>query len=405
MTCILFVSRAAALAGCTLIAFAGASAAKSVSVVYTTIDTSIAYPYLVDWRSAAHRAHVVELIVEGDGSYIDDGTQRVVTFDGAGMPPYLVETTDCNGDPMQQSVEITQTVFRPTTGTLHKGTSATVDIGYTTDIGGCTPGKQTPFGTLDDAGTPMNNLDMDRRASMADLVPGAQLAGPTEEPMGQGPIFLLAGDITTIGKRTIAFQRTGHQFPTTRVDGWLVIELDGYSRAYTRVTQDPKTGVETWLVSDWVDGAPVDVERVALIVVTSPAGFGGLSKAAHVWNEGLFMNSPQPLAYYLYRDLSGLRVFDGDIANGQPVTWSQPDGNLQIIRPLDDIDYEVRTWQPLANRGKYHFVMESEDLYDETGYVGSTVPARVNWYVDEGKAVKHSVLQPLQLEATRPPVQ
>jgi hypothetical protein len=32
--------------------------------------------------------------------------------------------------------------------------------------------------------------------------------------------------------------------------------------------------------------------------------------------------------------------------------------------------------------------MESEDVYDDAGYVGPNVPARVDWYFDEGKAVK-----------------
>jgi len=369
-----------------------ALAASRTSVSYLPIDAALPQAYIVDWNAKTHRVHVVELRVNGDGSYTDDGTQRLVTFDGAGLPPFLIDTVDCNDQPMQQSVEITQMVFRPVSGTLHKGTAQVVEIGYMTDIGGCTPGQQTPFGSPSDPGTSTNNLDMADRASIADLVPGAQLAGPSEDPSQPGQNYFLQAQVTTFGSGTLTFQTSGHAWPYTNSNGWIVIDFGTFQRGYTRVTRNAKTGVEDWIIADWQAGAPVNVEPTPMVEPNAAAGFGSKGATAHVWNEGLYANEPVTYEYALYKDHSGLRLIDGGIDGQEPVTWSSMGAGdaapLDIRRNVQDT-YFSRTWVPLANYGKNHFVMESEDIYDLDGnFLQHYFEPRINWYVDEGKAVE-----------------
>ena len=60
-----------------------------------------------------------------------------------------------------------------------------------------------------------------------------------------------------------------------------------------------------------------------------------------------------------------------------------------VIRRDIGTEYFLRTWAPLANYGKNHFILEWEDLFDPAGNLleHNFVP-RVNWYFDEGKAVE-----------------
>lgn len=385
----------ATFAAASLAMLASASAAlgaSKTSVSYLPIDTSLSVAYIVNWNAKSHRVHVVETMVNGDGSYADDGTQRLVTFDGAGLPPYLIDTVDCNDQPMHQSVEITQMVFRPVSGTLHKGTARVVEIGYMTDIGGCTPGQQTPFGSTADPGTFTNNLDMADRASIADLVPGARLAGPSEDPSQPGRNYFLQAQVTTFDIGTLTFQTSGRTWPYTVSDGWIVLDFGTFQRGYTRVTRNANTGVETWIIADWQAGTPLNAEPTPMVEPNAAAGFGSKSSTAHVWNEGLFAESSFPYQYHLYKDHTGLRVFNGDIENWQPVTWSSMGAGdaapLNIRRDVQD-SYFSRNWVPLANYGRNHFVMESEDIYDLQGnFLQHYFGPRINWYVDEGKAVE-----------------
>ena len=384
-------SRRTAIGAAALLAqfHAGAAlAAGTLSVAYSPEDTSVVNAYVVDWKPKS-RAFVTEAFVAGGGSYTDDGTQRLVTFDGAGMPAYDLTAYDCNGLPFQQLVEITQMVFRPVSGTLRKGTSQVVEIGYTVDEGGCTPGLKTPFGSPTDPGLSTSNLDMANRASIADLVPGAQLAGPSEDPPpASGFFYDLTEQVTTFGNGTLTFDGTGHTWPESVVNGWIVLDFGTFQRAYTRLTRNAKTGVETWLAGGWQGGAPMNVQNVVLAEPNALAGFGGRKGAAHDWDNGLFMKSGTITEYDLYRDFTGLRIFNGDVGNGQPVTWALKGANLVVTRVTSTYKL-IRTWAPFADYGKNHFVIENEDRYDLSGqYIGPNVIPRVNWYVDEGKSTE-----------------
>jgi hypothetical protein len=383
---------AGAMAGaCALACAAGARAAGTQSVAYTTVDLSMPAAYLVDWNEKKHLAHVVESTGAGDGSYTDDGTQRVVTF--TTPISYVTTSYDCNFQPMAQRVDVLQEVVRTVSGSAAKGVSQIVDIGTTTDIDGCTPGLVTPFGTPDDAGITMNRLDMAKRASVSDLVPGARLAGPSESPMAVGAFdaTTFVQSVTTFGAGSLRFEDTGDVFATSTSAGWIVVNLGDSQRAYTRLTRDAKGGTEIWLQASW-NGAPTSVMPTLMVRPGDAAGFGGRNAAAHHWSSGLFLASTDPTWFDLYRDGTGQRTIHDvpdDVDSTMPVTWLLDGANLVTNRlPYDDGSYVQRTWVPVANFGKNHFVMESEDTVDADGnllYV--RFAPRVNFYVDGGKAV------------------
>jgi len=378
---------AGAIAGaCALACAAGARAAGTQSIAYTTIDLSRTATYLVDWNERKHQAHVVSLVGSGDGTYTDDGTLRVVTY---GKPiSYKATTYDCNFEPMTQRIDIRQEVFR----TADKGTMQVVDIGTVTDIDGCTPGAVAPFGSPDDEGLTTHGLDMARRASMADLVPGARLAGPSETFVPRGSVnpSSMTQSVTTFGAGTLRFEDSGHEFPTSTSDGWIVVDFGDFQRAFTRLTRDAKAGSEMWLQAGW-NGAPTTVMQLLMVQPDDAAGFGGRNATAHQWNSGLFLRSADPTWYDLYRDGTGQRTIH-DTVSGEdslmPVTWLMDGANLVTNRlPYEDGSYVRRTWVPVANFGRNHFVMEFEDQVEADGtLMYSRFSPRVNFYVDGGKA-------------------
>jgi hypothetical protein len=382
-------------AACALACAAGAQAAGSKSIAYTPVDLSTATTYLVDWNEKKHHAHVVEYFGAGDGTFSDDGSQRVVNF---GKPlSYEASSYDCNGEPMTQRVDLQQMVFRAVSGTAARGTSQVVELGTLTDIDGCTPGAVAPFGALDDPGLTTNHLDMARRAPVTDLVPGARLAGPSETPHeGEGfDLNLMVQSITTFGAGNLRFEDTGHVFPISTSDGWIVVDFGGFQRGFTRLTRDTKGGTEMWLQAAW-NGAPMNVMRNLMVQPNAAAGFGGRNAVAHTWSSGLFLASVSITWYDLYRDGTGQRVIHDTVYDQDytlPVTWLLDGANLVTNRlPYEDGSYAHRTWVPVANFGKNHFVMESEDVVEADGtFVYTRFTPRVNFYVDGGKAFPPSL--------------
>ena len=358
-------------------------------ITYYSQDLTYGLAYVITWDAAAHRAHFAETYGNFDGSYVEDGQQRVFTLD---VPLVLPEQiADCNGKPMTQNNVTTQLVMRSVSGAPERGVSAVVPIGYTQDVGGCTPGKIAPFGTVADAGIPLLRQAASLRPAMDDLVPGTQVAGLAENPIDAvGDLPILAAQVATFGRDHITFEGTGHRFPTTLTpDGWLVVDFGSFKRAYTRIERQRETGGEIWFGAEWVNGAPASIELSPVAAPTGDASFGDLADTSRQWFDGLFQFDA-PTTFDLYRDQTGDQVVDpgaGAPVTRSPLTWSRAGATVQISRVATSGTY-VHTWRPIANHGRNHFVIESEEVWINGVDSGPAFAPRVNWYVDEGKAVK-----------------
>ena len=376
-----------ALAAVALVCAAGAHAAAHTSISYLS-DPSLATAYVIDWDAAAHRAHLVDYVGSGDGTYTDDGTLRVLTLSAP------IETTqdafDCNGLPMTQTVDLLQVAVRHVSGGAHKGSAQVVEIGTTTDIGGCTPGLVAPYGTTSDAGTATTYLDMEDRPAIDDLSHGGTLAGMSDSEPNADSTQLVAR-LTTFAHGSVTFANSGASVPRDVVDGWFVLDFGTFQRGYTRISVDPKTHAEAWLGAAWSAGRPASVFQTMMVVPDAAAGFGGHNAQAHIWNSGLFLQSDSPTDLQLYTDGTGVfeeKDTSGNVLLSMPAQWGDSGANLVIERSNNFASYfYLRTWTPIANYGKAHFVLESEDMHDLTGgTVSPRVVPRVNFYVDGGKA-------------------
>ena len=376
-----------ALAAVALACTAAAHAAPHTSISYLS-DPSLTAAYVIDWDVATHRAHLVDAVGNGDGTYTDDGTLRVLTLSAP------IETTqdafDCNGLPMTQTVDLLQLALRHVSGGAHKGSAQVVEIGTTTDIGGCTPGLVAPYGTTSDAGTTTTYLDMEDRPALDDLSHGGTLAGMSDSDPNVDPTQLVAR-LTTFAHRSVTFANSGASVPRDVVDGWFVLDFGTFQRGYTRISVDPKTHAEAWLGAAWSAGRPASVFQTMMVVPNATAGFGGHNAQAHAWNSGLFLQSDSPTDFRLYTDDTGVfeeKDTSGNVLLSMPAQWADSGANLVIERSNNFASYfYLRTWAPIADYGKAHFVLENEDMHDLAG--GTVTPRivpRVNFYVDEGKA-------------------
>ena len=150
------------------------------------------------------------------------------------------------------------------------------------------------------------------------------------------------------------------------------------------------TGGEIWFGAEWVDGAPASIELTPAVAPTWDAGFGDLADSAHQWSDGMFQIYA-PTDFCLYRDHSGTEVVttgEGGLpASQSPLTWTR-DGAALSVSHTDGGSTVVHTWRPVANHGRTHFVIESEELYANRVDIGPAFAPRLNWLVDEGKAVR-----------------
>jgi hypothetical protein len=377
---------AGATAGVLALCAAGAQAAATRSVIYTMQDMSQSPAYLVDWNDKKRTAHLTDDVGQADGTFTDDGTQRVLTL--AAPISQTVTALDCNYELFLQRMDVTQVVFRPQTGTAKRGTSQLVEIGTTTDLGGCTPGLVTPFGSPTDPGTATNHLDMNARPSLDDLGAGAQLAGMSETPASadNNPVLLVV-QVATFGDGALTFADTGDVVPASTSNGWIVVDNGSFQRAYTRISRDAKTGVEIWVFGPWTGSGPAIVQSALMVKPNASAGFGGLNATAHNWESGLFVDSVDPTRFDLFRDLTGqfiIHYTDGSGDYVQDATWANQGANVVIQRPAS---YATRTWRPIANYGKNHFILENEVLDDPNCQcTRDRFVSRVNFYIDEGKS-------------------
>jgi len=373
----------AALASAALAAAAPAARAATQQISYVQHDNSTFTAYLVDWQSNRHRGHAVTQVGMGDGAYVDNAAgQRVLTFDAPIV--HDVTSVDCNGELFTQHVALAQLSFQETSGTTRRGSTQVIELGTTTDVGGCTPGLVTPYGSLSDAGVTTDQLLMTARPAITDLVPGARIAGFSETVIASSlDAYLLNADVATVTATGLAFDATGDAIATTTTDGWIVENLAGGARAYTRLSVDTRTGQEVWMVGPWNGSAPTSVWRTLMVRPTTGAGFGGLARASHQWESGLFLGTRTPFYIDLYKDGTGLRRsldLDAGTESDQAITWHFSGSNIVQDRGAGASQRE-RTWVPVANYGTRRWVLETE-VFTSSGQV--VIAPRVNFYVDEG---------------------
>lgn len=377
-----------ALAAVAVACTAGAQAAPRQSVSYVG-DPSFNVAWMVNWNAATHTAHLVDYVGSADGTWTDDGTLRVLTL--AAPIETTQDTFDCNGLPMTQTVDLRQVAIRHVSGGAHHGKAQLIEIGTTTDQGGCTPGLVAPYGSTSDAGTNTSYLDMAERPDTDDLGHGATLAGMSDtDPAGIVDSTQLVARTATFAHRSVAFD-SGTTVPRDVVDGWFVLDFGTFQRGYTRLSVDPKTHAEMWLGAAWGHGAPQTIFQTMMVVPNAAAGFGGHAAQAHVWNSGLFLQADAQALYQLYTDFTGVfeqKAADGSYDSLTPATWSASHGRLLINRSTNPASfYYARTWVPIATHGKAHFVIENEDRHDvASGAVTPRIVPRVNYYLDQGVA-------------------
>lgn len=370
---------AALIAGC----LPGAALAGTTkSIAYFGVGDGSSATYLIDWQPK-NKARVVNINGAGSGTVSDDGTQKVVAL--TTPISYTYANWDDCGEEIQQRSDTNQLVVRDHTG----GVTEFVEIGTITNIGGCHDGQVEPFGSLTDEGRSLKRLAMTARPPVTDVAPGVQIAGFSEDVRLPGE-FDVAQDVVTVQAGNVQFQASGHVVPAAfDANQWMVLDLPSGQRAYTRLALDAKTGGETWMMADWSAGKPQRVEEVTMVKPAAGAGFGTVAQASRMWNSGLFIKTRTPFFFYLYKDGTGERVLkDLDLGteSRMPITsWGFNGLNLVQQRPYGPGTRD-RTWVPLSNVAKNHWVMESETADDGSGPFVLIKP-RVNYYVDTGKAV------------------
>lgn len=364
------------------------AAAKNMFYVADGYGSSYAW-YLV-LNEADKKARLVGGLGSQAGTYTDNGTEILVTLNKP-FSSLLTGGLVCNQDQPTVRHDVEQVLFRRVDSTgVNSGKSQVVEIGKDTILDTCKAGEVIPFGSLSDEGTPMLHRSAAKRAAMIDVVAGLTLAGLREEVDSADPSGRLQADIATLDSdTTVHFQRTGHVVNTTlTTDQWLVLQLPGGERGYTRVIVNASTGLESWIEADFKDGKPQKATGVLMVKPIPGASFGSKAEASRMWETTLFVGTNNPLYFYLYGNYNGEKI-SKDIAAAdeyrQPITWRFDGGDIVQTRISSTNIYE-RRWTPLARTGKYVAVMESETKTPSVGAPSSFIPLRVNSYVDRGKA-------------------
>lgn len=359
-----------------------AAAAKSTAYYGVGIGTSAAY--LIDWLPKK-KVRVAQQQGAQTGTVSDDGTQKLISL--TSPISVTVDSVDDCGEAIQQRTDLRQLVVRDLAG----GAAQVVEIGVVVNIGGCQDGLTVPYGSPTDPGLGLSRLAMAARPSVADLTPGTQVAGFSEDVMLPGELSV-AEDVVTLQAGAMQFQSTGHVVPAAfNANQWLVLDLPGFQRAYTRLAVDARTGGETWLMADWAGGEAQRVESRLIVKTAAGAGFGTVTQASRMWESGLFVNTRQPFFFHLYKTGTGERVQkDLDLGTESRVpidSWGFDGLNLVQTRVVGN-SQRHRTWAPLRNQGsKFRWVMESEIIVPNGGTPFTLIKPRVNYYEDTGKAV------------------
>lgn len=372
---------AAAFTAAGLIGLATPAAAKEVAY-YTPSDGNDS-AYLIDW--AKSKARVVNGVGAQKGSVTGDSAQRVVTLSSPLSVTY--PASDSCGLEIQLRYDTNQVVVRE-----GGKTAQIIEIGTSTNLGGCEDGLVTPFGSPTDAGVTHVQVAMAKRPPVTDLIPGVVMAGFSEDAQLPGE-SQVAQDVAVMQAGSLMFQTTGNTVPASfSADNWLLLALPFEQRGYARLTVDAKTGGEHWLRAVWVNGQAQRVDEALLVKPVAGASFGSVKQASRMWESGLFSGTRTPFYLYLYQAGNGERVskdLDAGTEFRSPITWVFSGNDIVQTRSLGGGYYRGdRTWQPLRDVGTFdEWVMESELLTDPDGVVTTLIKPRVNLYVDTGKAV------------------
>lgn len=386
------VIRATCALLCGVMLGAGPARAEVVAYVPTNIGASRG-GYLVDWK-AGQWARVVGVAGGGIGAFTDDGTQRVITL-GAPLS-YITYSSDldCFDNQYLQRVDTRQFVFRKVAGSVVKGSTEVVEIGTITALEGCSAGRIVPFGSVTEPGFVWRHRAFSAREPMTDVLPGFTIAGFTEGPGddadpigGRNPLGV---DIVRLETpSSLRFQRTGTVVPAALdAEQWLMLQMPGFQRGYTRIAFDKASGAEIWLVANFRDGLPVQVLSTMMIKPVAGISFGSVAKSSRMWESAVGLGTNNPFYFYMYRDRTGARV-SKDLTTGDeyhdPTIWDFVGSD--IVQTYSG-GIRRRTWAPLARNGKYMFVFEQEQRQFPGAPADLTIPPRTMFYIDRGPAVR-----------------
>ncbi|MEK8029374.1 hypothetical protein AACH06_00960 [Ideonella sp. DXS29W] len=362
-----------------------AAAAGTKSTAYYASDSNDT-AYLIDWYATGNKVRVAGQGGASTGTYVDDGTQKLITLATPLSETWLYTYDDCGTVYAKSAVR--QLVVRDLPG----GLAQTVPIGEYTQIGGCHEGEVTPFGSVTDEGAGMNRLAMNARPAMDDLQFGLEIAGFSEDHLAFAETTY-AQDVVTFLDNRVRFRATGDTVPAAvNAKKWLVMTLpQGDQRAFTRLAVNNTTQGETWLMAGWAKDQATWTTKIQVVKTLEGASFGTVAQASRKWESGLFRGTRTPFFIYLYGDTTGERVqkdLDAGTERRTPISeWGFQGLTLWQERPLGGDDVAVRRWQPLRNEGtKTHWVLESES-WVRSGVDTVSIKPRVNYYVDTGKAV------------------
>ncbi|HJV69147.1 hypothetical protein [Ideonella sp.] len=364
-------------------------AAAALTAAAASIAKPVAYygggvTYLIDWKGT-QQARVVSGAGARSGQVVDNGSYRLVTLD----EPFSYlnwSGNDSCGD-FEERLLTEQVLVRD----LPHGQAQIIEMGEDKFFGGCQDGQSTPFGSPDDEGHIGKRLAMSLRPPMSDLLPGVQIAGPSEASWPTD--YRAPGqDVVTVLDGAVAFMGTGHSFPASfSPDGWWVMDVSGFQRAQTRLSTDAKTAGETWMVADWSGGLPQRVGTSMFVKTAPTAGFGTMRQAARSWQSGATIGTNTPYFTNLYKNGTGerlLKYLDTGLEYHDPITSWGLDGHdlwWQRVRPGDFV--QNRRWTPLRDEGtKIRWVMDHSEFVMDSGEVLSA-PPWVTYYVDTGKAI------------------
>ena len=379
----------ALLAGTNLVA-TPASAARVLETVYFTDSHGSSNTYLAEWTSTS-KARVVTAAGSSTGKLVIAGAERTVTLDNPIVSEGSTGPDSC-GNNYQVRYSIEKVLFRQLTGNLSAGQSEIIDIGQATALTGCDAGTITPFGSPGSSGLPQTNLATSSRPSLSDLLPGVRLAGMQEARMVAGVPFPAQQIGVFEAGGLFRFEDTGHVVPAAiNANGWLVLNFGGFQTGYTRLQRDTATMAETWLQADFVGGVPVLVSERLFVKPRDPAGFGSKRETARRWESGFFIGMNNPLYFDLYGDFTGTRIsvtLDPPTEVRLPITWAFVGPHVTTSRAIAGGAQRVRTWVPIANKGVYRWVIESEVTRNADGSELPFIVPRVNFYIDLGPAVK-----------------
>lgn len=333
---------------------------------------------VVRWDTDSQTALLVNESGARQGSYTVVGARRRLVVD----PPFAADSYVFDSCGNQALARDLTDIFLIgiDSGDVSQGTSQVNAVGRRQFLTGCDAGQTEPIGSEDDPGYTMSHLAMALAPGMSDLKKGRRLAGPQEAPLNGAALWQLAQEVVSFpDRRHVRFERSGQTYArSTHPDGWMVVSLPSGPRGFLRLAVDSKTGAETWLVADMVDGQPAWVSKSEMVMADAAPTWGGTSGVSRNWRlswDYAFME------YRLYPDQTGVRYFYRDDIV-QPLSWGLADERVTLTRDSRSFQ-SVRHWTPLARKGRFQWVME-DDTWTYTDGGTYVIAPRVVMYKDMG---------------------